>query len=72
MKYFENINVAGYHFHFISDDLNFGGHVLELSLNNAILELDKLFKVNLVLLKTAEFESSSLESNEGDIYEVER
>ena len=71
-KYLENLNVAGYHFHFISDDLSFGGHVLELSLADATMQLDRLFKVNLALLRTPEFENSTLESAKNDIDKVEK
>ena len=70
--YFEKFNVPGYHFHFISDDRSFGGHVLEVSLKNASVELDRLFDMKLMLLRTPEFKKSTLQSEEDDLDEVER
>ncbi len=35
------LNVAGYHFHFISDDRSIGGHVLGLKINNGTLYIDE-------------------------------
>jgi len=71
-KYFKKLNIPGYHFHFISDDKKFGGHVLELSLKNASLELDRLFNFKLILLRTLEFENSTLQSEEGALDKVEK
>lgn len=71
-EYFKKLNVPGYHFHFISDDKKFGGHVLELSLKNASLKLDRLFDLKLMLLRTSEFEKSTLQSEEDDLDEVEK
>lgn len=70
--YFKQLNVSGYHFHFISDDKKFGGHVLELVLKDASLELDRLFDVRLKLLRTSEFEKSTLQSQENDLDKVEK
>lgn len=39
--YLGNTNAAGYHLHFISDDLKKGGHVLELSLANGEIRMDE-------------------------------
>lgn len=33
-KYFEGVNMPGYHFHFISDDRTKGGHVMDYIINN--------------------------------------
>lgn len=43
------INVPGYHLHFVSDDEKFGGHVLELELENGVLELDQINNFKLLL-----------------------
>jgi len=71
-QYFENINVPGYHFHFLSDDKSFAGHVLELSLKKATLQLDQLFKLNLVLLRNTEFTASDLKTKKDDLDKVEK
>ncbi len=36
----EGINVGGYHFHFLSDDLSSGGHVLSGTLESGTVEID--------------------------------
>ncbi|MEO1161323.1 MAG: acetolactate decarboxylase [Pseudomonadota bacterium] len=38
--YAEGINVPGYHLHFISDDRNCGGHVLEFTVDDAVAATD--------------------------------
>jgi acetolactate decarboxylase len=38
--YAQGLNVAGYHFHFITRDRRSGGHVLECLLTNGELEVD--------------------------------
>lgn len=39
--YADGINVAGYHFHFVSDDRSVGGHVLGLELDTGSLYIDE-------------------------------
>ena len=39
--YANGINVAGYHFHFVSDDRSVGGHVLGLELDTGSLYIDE-------------------------------
>ena len=36
---FHGVSVAGYHLHFISDDLSFGGHVMDFIIDNGIVEV---------------------------------
>jgi len=71
-EYFSNINVSGYHFHFLSDERTFGGHVLELSLDQALLERDLLPYFELALPRTAAFSESNLSSDEAAVNQVER
>jgi len=35
------VNVAGYHFHFLSDTKDFGGHVLALDISQGVVALDR-------------------------------
>jgi acetolactate decarboxylase len=48
-SYFKPMNAAGFHFHFLSKDESKGGHLLEVDVNSAEIELDVItdFKVNL-------------------------
>lgn len=39
--YAQGTNVAGYHFHFLSDDKTFGGHLLALEMTSGIVEFDR-------------------------------
>lgn len=36
---FHGVSVAGYHLHFISDDLSFGGHVMDYAITEGIVEV---------------------------------
>lgn len=53
--YIGNINVAGFHFHFISDDAAFGGHVMEFAGRDLQVGLDFITEYNFVLPETTEF-----------------
>jgi acetolactate decarboxylase len=50
-----NINVAGFHFHFISDDASFGGHVMEFDGRDLKVELDFITQYTFVLPETPEY-----------------
>ncbi len=71
-EYFGKFNVPGYHFHFLSEDKKFGGHVLKVSLSNAIIYLDVLHDIDISLLKTKKFQEGKLESRSKDIDKVEK
>ncbi len=53
--YLGNTNAAGYHLHFISDDRTKGGHVLDLVLTSAEIELDETpgYNITFAPYKTA-------------------
>jgi acetolactate decarboxylase len=44
-----SVSPAGYHFHFLSDDDQHGGHVLSCTLERATVELDPVGQLDLVL-----------------------
>jgi acetolactate decarboxylase len=71
-KYFAKLNVPGYHFHFLSDDKKFGGHVLELALDNGEVDINVLSDFELSLLKTESFEKGSIEVGIDDLEKVEK
>lgn len=57
-----NINVKGFHFHFISDDKKLGGHVMDFkSLTTLNVGIDKKTDYHFVLPDNADFENVSLE-----------
>jgi len=58
--YVTGINVTGYHLHFISDDKHFGGHVLELELQEGTLMLDQVATFRLLLPEEGDFLDTDL------------
>ncbi|MFS4417371.1 acetolactate decarboxylase [Maribacter sp. 2307ULW6-5] len=57
-----NINVKGFHFHFISDDKKLGGHVMDFkATENIKVGIDKKTDYHFVLPDNADFENVSLE-----------
>lgn len=54
-SYTAGINVPGFHLHFISDDLSFGGHVLEFSIKNAEIQIQEITKFSMILPKDSDF-----------------
>ncbi len=52
-SYMNEINVAGYHCHFITDDETAGGHVLDCIVRNATIEIDYVYDYELVLPETS-------------------
>ncbi len=45
----DNLNMPGYHLHFISSDGNHGGHLLDCSLSKADMEVDCIGGVDLII-----------------------
>jgi acetolactate decarboxylase len=56
-----DINVAGFHLHFLSDDKKTGGHVMEFTGKNFDVGMDKLTSYEFVLPETADFQKVNLE-----------
>jgi acetolactate decarboxylase len=56
-----DINVAGFHLHFLSDDKKTGGHVMEFKGTNFRVDIDKLSSYHFVLPDTEDFEKVNLE-----------
>ena len=51
-SYMAEVNVAGYHFHFISDDKFSGGHLLDCVVRNATIQIDYAYDYELLLNET--------------------
>ena len=56
-EFIGNINVAGFHFHFVSDDKKFAGHVMEFEAENLVVEFDKINEYQFVLPETEAYEN---------------
>ncbi len=52
-SYMDEINVAGYHFHFITDDEESGGHLLDCKMRNVTIEIDYVYEYEMVLLENS-------------------
>ena len=59
-NYMGELNSVGWHFHFISDDRNHGGHILELAIKDGVVQLDKTDKFSMVLHKDKQFHDINL------------
>jgi len=70
--YLKNVNVVGFHFHFVSTDQKAGGHVLECNLGNSIVEIDYIRGIEISLPDTQAFNKADLENIESeDVKDVE-
>jgi acetolactate decarboxylase len=58
---FKGSNVAGYHFHFITDDLKAGGHLLDGEFLNAIADVETLHDWQIALPHHESFATAKLE-----------
>ena len=55
--FMSSLNSTGWHFHFISSDKKFGGHVLGLNLKSGEAQLDKTDSLNMNLPKKKNFQT---------------
>ena len=59
-SYMGELNSVGWHFHFLSDDKQKGGHILELSLKEGTIYLDKTDKFTMILHDDQKFHDINL------------
>jgi acetolactate decarboxylase len=67
-EFVKGINVPGYHFHFLSEDKKFGGHVLNVRIKKAETKLDETTSFQMLLPENF----SAGGSKEGDVEKVEK
>lgn len=58
-----SLNSAGWHFHFVSDDKKFGGHVLGLNLKNGEAQFDKTDNFRMSLPPTKSFQERNFKAD---------
>ncbi|MGB5392664.1 MAG: acetolactate decarboxylase [Lutimonas sp.] len=56
-EFIGNINVSGFHLHFVSDDGKFAGHVMEFEAENLTIEFDEMTEYQFVLPHTEAYEN---------------
>lgn len=59
-KFAKDINMAGWHMHFLASDRKFGGHVLDLQLDRATARITHLRQLEMVLPKQGRFVEADL------------
>ena len=64
--YMEGVNVPGYHFHFLNKEKTAGGHVLDLRLSSAKIEIDEEDGFLMELPRNKEFLDFHLASDSGE------
>jgi acetolactate decarboxylase len=69
--YIENINVPGYHFHFIDANKEIGGHVLACNLTSGSVELDYTYDFTLSIPESSSF-SDALPGNKDALKAIEQ
>ncbi|HDR72943.1 MAG TPA: acetolactate decarboxylase [Methanoculleus sp.] len=69
----EGINVPGYHFHVISDDRTKGGHLLDCSIDRAVVQIDTTGGFFLDIPREGDFHAVDFGAGRGDeLAQVER
>ena len=70
--YMDKVNTPGWHLHFISDDRQFGGHVLNLTVTDATVELNQLTDFVMITPDSDRFQEFDLSVDQSDdIHTVE-
>ena len=59
-KYMSSLNSVGWHFHFVSDDKTFGGHVLGLNVKSGVVEFDQTKNFNMKVPNKDNFQNLDL------------
>ena len=64
--YMNGLNTSGWHLHFISDDKEKGGHILDLSFEKAKAEYDMVQEFDMKLTDNEDFQKTSLADDVSD------
>lgn len=62
-SHMEGPNISGYHFHFLSEDKQAGGHIIDLLTNNVTIEIDHLNSFTVDLPQTLDFQKFDLKKD---------
>jgi acetolactate decarboxylase len=72
-EWMSEVNVSGYHWHFLSDDQKTGGHVLACTFQDASLRFDECTSVVIHIPTSSEFDNFSTDQvSDQDIEKIER
>ena len=71
--HFANVNMPGYHFHFITEDRSRGGHVLKCGTGHVEMQIDEIPELHLVLPETGDFLKADLSGDRsGELHKAEK
>ena len=71
-QFMSSLNSVGWHFHFISDDKKFAGHVLNMNIKNGEAQFDKTENFSMILPKNKDFDKLNFEKDlREDIHKAE-
>ena len=62
-SYSAAFTIPGYHYHYIDDKKETGGHVFDLKLKSARVMINPIRQFNMALLNTSDFDKANLEIN---------
>lgn len=62
----KGINVPGYHLHYLSEDKQAGGHLLDFQLKHGKLKLDRITKFELLLPESESFRKTEYKTDRAD------
>lgn len=72
-QYMNQLNIPGFHFHFIDDDKKIGGHVFGLNITSGTCKIQTLHGFRMELINTNEFHRANLGfNNQRDVAQVEQ
>ena len=65
-EYMDELNMHGWHLHFLSDNRSVGGHVLNLTMTNGSAEIDTIHEFDMILPQTDSFIDMDFSENMTD------
>jgi len=69
--YMQDVNVAGYHMHFLSRDKTKGGHLLECAVKSAEVRVDTIDSFVMALPQSTDFNRLGISPDAGEVRKVE-
>ena len=59
--YLGELNVQGYHFHLITADKQYGGHITDAAIKEAVVSIQPIYDFEVVIPKTTDYAETNLE-----------
>jgi len=72
-SYLDKLNIVGYHFHFLSEDKQKGGHLLDCRLTKATIKIDYIDSIVLLIPQNEAFQKADLQDySKKDVDKIEK